>query len=86
MNKCREYIIRVENNENVLVEAMSFSNNKAIEITFKDLDVVLANGVHPLNEPLSKNSVLTTLKTLEKLIIDTIIKEFLKDRKRDDKK
>ena len=44
----------------------------------KDLDAILANRVYPLNEPLSKNSVLITLRTLEKLIIDTTIKEFLK--------
>lgn len=47
----------------------------------KDIDVILANRVYPLNEPLSKNSVLITLRTLERLIIDTMIKEFLEDRK-----
>ena len=57
-----------------------------MEITIKDLNVVLANRVYPLNEPLSKNSVLITLRKLEKLIIDAIIKEFLEDRKRDNKK
>ena len=86
LKKCREYIIRVENNEDILVEAMNYSRNKVIEITIKDLDAILANRVYPLNEPLSKNSVLNTLRTLEKLIIDTIIKEFSKDRKRDNKK
>ena len=29
-----------------------------MEITIKDLDAILANRVYPLNEPLSKNSVL----------------------------
>lgn len=58
LNKCREYIIRVENNENVLVEAMDYSRNKVMEMTIKDLDTILANRVYPLNEPLSKNSVL----------------------------
>lgn len=57
-----------------------------MEITIKDLDVILANRVYPLNELLSKNSVLITLRILEKLIIDAIIKEFSKYRKRGDKK
>lgn len=52
-----------------------------MEITIKNLDVILANRVYLLNEPLSKNSVLISLRTLEKLIIDTKIKEFSKDRK-----
>ena len=65
---------------------MNFSRNKVMEITIKNLDVILANRVYPLNEPLSKNSVLITLRTLERLIIDTAIKEFSKCRKRDDKK
>lgn len=65
---------------------MNFSRNKVMEITIKDLDVILANRVYPLNEPLSKNSVLITLRILEKLIIDTIIKEFLKNRERDNRK
>lgn len=56
-----------------------------MEITIKDFDVVLANRVYPLNELLSKNSVLTTLRTLEKLITDIALKEFLKNRERDDK-
>lgn len=75
LKKCREFIIRVENNEDILIEAMNFSRNKVMEITIKDLDVILANRVYPLNEPLSKNSVLITLRTLEKLIIDKIIKD-----------
>ena len=54
LKKCREYIIRVQNNENVLVEAMNFLNNKAMEITIKDLDVILANRVYRLKEPFSK--------------------------------
>ena len=65
---------------------MNYSRNKVMEITIKDLDVILANRVYPLNEPLSKNSVLITLRTLERLIIDTAIKEFLEDRKKDDNK
>ena len=65
---------------------MNYSRNKVMEITIKDLDVILANRVYSLNEPLSKNSVLITLRTLEKLIIDAIIEEFLEDRKRDNKK
>lgn len=65
---------------------MKFSRNKVMEITIKDLDVILANRVYSLNEPLSKNSVLITLRTLEKLIIDTIIKEFFKNRERDNRK
>lgn len=81
IKKCREYIIRVENNEDILIEAMDCSRNKVMEITIKDLDVVLANRVYPLNEPLSKYSVLISLRTLEKLIIDTMIKESLKNRK-----
>ena len=55
---------------------MDYSRNKVMEITIKDLDVVLVNRVYPLNEPLSKNSVLITLRTLERLIIDKMIKEF----------
>ena len=47
-----------------------------MEITIKDLDVILANRVYPLKGPLSKNSVLIILRTLERLIIDKIIKEF----------
>ena len=70
----KNVIIRVENNEDILVEVMNFSRNRVMEITIKDLDVILANRVYPLNEPLSKNSVLITLRTLEKLIIDTTIK------------
>ena len=54
-----------------------------MEITIKDLDVILANRVYPLKELRSKNFVLITLRILEKLIIDAIIKEFLEDRKRD---
>ena len=61
---------------------MNYSRNKVMEITIKDLDVILANKVYPLNEPLSKNSVLITLRTLEKWIIDTMIKEFSKMKKR----
>lgn len=57
---------------------MNFSRNKVMEITIKDLDVILANRVYPLNKPFSKNSVLITLRTLEKLILDTMIKESLK--------
>ena len=60
---------------------MNFSRNKVMEITIKNLDAILANRVYPLNETLSKNSVLISLRTLEKLIIDTMIKEFSKDRK-----
>ena len=48
---------------------MDYSRNKVMEITIKDLDVILANRVYPLNEPLSKKSVLITLRKLEKLII-----------------
>lgn len=33
---------------------MDYSRNKVMEITIKDLDVILANRVYPLNEPLSK--------------------------------
>ncbi|MBR3881827.1 MAG: hypothetical protein IKJ36_01000 [Clostridia bacterium] len=54
LKKCREYIIRVENNEDILVEVMDFSRNRVMEITIKDLDVILANRVYLLNEPLSK--------------------------------
>ena len=75
IKKCREYIIRVENNEDILVEAMNFSRNKVMEITIKDLDVIVSNRVYPLNETLSKNFVLIILTILEKLIIDTMIKE-----------
>lgn len=56
---------------------MDYSRNMVMEITIKDLDAILANRVYPLNELLSKNSVLITLRTLEKLIIDIVIKEFL---------
>lgn len=65
---------------------MDYSRNKVMEITIKDLDAILANRVYPLNESLSKNSVLITLRILEKLIIDKMIKEFLEDRKRDNNK
>ena len=64
---------------------MDYSRNKVMEITIKDLEVILANRVYPLNEPLSKKSVLISLRILKKLIIDTTIKEFLEDRKRDEK-
>ena len=47
-----------------------------MEITIKDLDVILANRVYPLKE-----LVLITLRILEKLIIDAIIKEFWKKEK-----
>lgn len=53
---------------------MNFSKNMVMEITIKDLDVILDNRVYSLNEPLSKYSVLISLRTLEKLILDTIIK------------
>ena len=79
IKKCREYIIRVENNEDILLEVMNYSRNKVMEITIKDLDVVLANRVYPLNEPLSKSSLLITLRTLEKLIIDAMIKKYFKN-------
>ena len=50
-----------------------------MEITIKDLDAILANRVYPLNEPLSKSSLLITLRTLEKLIIDAMIKKYFKN-------
>lgn len=55
---------------------MNYLRNKVMEIIIKDLDVILANRVYSLNEPLSKISVLIILRTLDKLIIDTMIKEF----------
>lgn len=61
---------------------MDFSRNKVMEITIKNLDVILANRVYPVNEPLFKNSVLIILRRLERLIIDTMIKEFSKMKKR----
>ena len=55
---------------------MNYLRNKVMEITIKDLDVILANRVYPLKE-----LVLITLRILEKLIIDAIIKEFWKKEK-----